>query len=367
MEFSRTEKAIVESNVVEANDKAERNGLGRPFTFEVLAYDAFLDRYEVSITVSGRTGWEGWTLAGLVRWNEAAPVIARFDTYERDVILRTPESPKCDHCGTLRDRSTTFLVESPEGDLRQVGTSCLEVYTGISPRIPSLIGRLTLVEGGHLQEAWGTEYVLHAAVALTDALGYVKTSEGLNSTREVFHRITKRIPAERKHAEYGLRITWGPEQAPEAEAVRAWCLAGADENSEYRVSLAQAAAHDEIGPRALGLMLSAVASYRRDMARQEEARLLAETAAPVPTGRVEIVGEIRSQKVVHGQYGETVKITLRTDEGWLAHGTCPKALIGSEIGDRVAFTAMVTTSDRAGFGWFARPTKARRIAHVLAA
>lgn len=39
----------------------------------------------------------------------------------------------CDHCGVNRRRNSTFIFKSENGDFRQVGSSCLELFFGINP------------------------------------------------------------------------------------------------------------------------------------------------------------------------------------------------------------------------------------------
>lgn len=46
-----------------------------------------------------------------------------------------PEPRRCDHCGTFRDRNTTYLVTDPDtGQTLQVGASCMEAFLSIQPK-----------------------------------------------------------------------------------------------------------------------------------------------------------------------------------------------------------------------------------------
>lgn len=85
-------------------------------------------------------------------------------------------------------------------------------------------------------------------------------------------------------------------------------------------------------------------------------------ASPVPTGKVEIVGEVVTTKVVYGDYGSTLKMMLKGDAGWRVWVTVPSALDVS-TGDRVRLTATVTASnDDPTFGFGSRPSKAAVLA-----
>ena len=51
---------------------------------------------------------------------------------------------KCDHCGTNHKRNKTILLIDPDGNYKQVGTSCIKEYTRISDY--SLIGNFMVFE-----------------------------------------------------------------------------------------------------------------------------------------------------------------------------------------------------------------------------
>lgn len=103
---------------------------------------------------------------------------------------------------------------------------------------------------------------------------------------------------------------------------------------------------------------------------------------PAPSGRLEIVGTIRSAKYVDSDFGSTLKMLVE-GEGWKVWGSVPKNIADSEyyafysadgndpaddgigvwsgalIGREIKFTATVKPSDTdTSFGFFTRPTKA---------
>jgi len=83
-------------------------------------------------------------------------------------------------------------------------------------------------------------------------------------------------------------------------------------------------------------------------------------APDAPDGRVTITGTVVSMKVYESErFGESVKMTVKSDEGWLAWGSIPSGISGNvEKGCRVSFTATVTRSDKdPKFGFYKRPTK----------
>lgn len=84
-----------------------------------------------------------------------------------------------------------------------------------------------------------------------------------------------------------------------------------------------------------------------------------ETAAPVPVGRVTIVGKILSFKVVPSQFGEITKMLVQHETGWKVYGTKP-ARIKQGVGEVVTFDATIEPArDDNKFGFYSRPSKVR--------
>jgi hypothetical protein len=89
-----------------------------------------------------------------------------------------------------------------------------------------------------------------------------------------------------------------------------------------------------------------------------EAQRAAEKAAAqdCPTGRLDIVGTVLTTRVVEGHYGDTLKMFVKTTEGYTLWGTVPKGLT-AERGQEVRFRATVEPSEKdPKHGYFSRPT-----------
>lgn len=120
-----------------------------------------------------------------------------------------------------------------------------------------------------------------------------------------------------------------------------------------------------------------VAAVERGLERDaqkaaDEAAL--QNAAPLVGGKREVEGVIVSTKTQHGDYGSTLKMLVKQDDGNKVWGTVPRKVEdlafsstdddgnvteGIElVGQRIRFTAQVErSSDDPHFGFFKRPTK----------
>lgn len=97
----------------------------------------------------------------------------------------------------------------------------------------------------------------------------------------------------------------------------------------------------------------------RDAQRAAEAAAL-ELAAPLVEGKREVEGVVQTTRLKHGDFGSTLKMLVKQDDGNKVWGTVPRALeeLSFLEGQRIKFTATVErSSDDPHFGFFKRPTK----------
>lgn len=131
---------ILRANLAKLNRRAEKLG-AEPFTIELgrKGQEFIEDRSEgyaatidwVEVTVSGKP-------FSLGDYRVRAVIDHRNDTYRTVGNYAIPTrfigcDPQCDHCKTKRDRTKTYLLTDPSGNVSAVGSSCLEDFTGHAP------------------------------------------------------------------------------------------------------------------------------------------------------------------------------------------------------------------------------------------
>ncbi len=92
--------------------------------------------HDVTITGASPKLEGGWRLAAVIDHRQSHPVLGWM-------VRRTPDAaetalpegiehtdPTCDHCGTTRERSATFLLLSDAGEWKRVGRQCLRDFLG---------------------------------------------------------------------------------------------------------------------------------------------------------------------------------------------------------------------------------------------
>lgn len=94
-------------------------------------------------------------------------------------------------------------------------------------------------------------------------------------------------------------------------------------------------------------------------ARQAKFAAERESAAPCPTGRVEVTGTVVKVAQYDSQFGTTWKMTVKAQQGFMVFVSVPSSIPVPERGATVSFKATITPSDNdPKFGFGKRPVAA---------
>ena len=105
--------------------KADKLGLP-PIEFNVVATTESVAVVEVGCEP---VQLEGWRLRAAFDWSTEGdePLVHTLPGMD---LAKPPDACQCDHCGTVRDRVRSYLVEHDDGRTAQVGSSCLSDFVG---------------------------------------------------------------------------------------------------------------------------------------------------------------------------------------------------------------------------------------------
>lgn len=236
----------------------------------------------------------------------------------------------CDHCGTTRKRTDTFLLRTPEGAIKQIGRNCLADFLR-SADIEIAVSLWTLIEelhaassgddsfdgegGGYWVQATSTAEFLAAACACVRLDGFRPASFD-NPTKAAAAWLSGPAPRDPDALASWKAAQPTKEDAAKAILVRAWAIANT-ELGDYSHNLRIACSLDVVGHRSPGILASAVVAYDRAMGA-EATRALRAIAKPSEyqgtVGKRE-AWKLTVTKVVSwdGQYG-TTHMHLMSDE-----------------------------------------------------
>lgn len=202
------------------------------------------------------------------------PVVVRYPPGANQAIDHAAIRPgECDHCHTVRPRSTTFLVRHDDtGEQKQIGRSCLKDFLGsvVTPvfldtdRVSDDIDRAQ----GTGARQWAIESVLTYAWAVVAAHGWTAASAAGSrpATRDLVIDALLGGPHARDllasiadHLDPGQRM---------ASLILAELPEHLTSGSGYEANLAAVLRAGSVGPKHLGLAVSAVNAWSRMVERQ---------------------------------------------------------------------------------------------------
>lgn len=235
----------------------------------------------------------GWVLLAVMDHREALPIVKSVPGRELPAGQRD-RGPLCDRCGKNRRRTDTFVLQDESGKVVQVGRNCLGDFLGAAGDNPERLllfwtAALGVLDGYDDEGGWGgrivprlsvTETVLLSA-AVIDQEGWVSKAVAQNENRYATASTVADIIWPRKldgqaAVEFGklrdaIEARINDTLRAEATAAIEWAKGHAESDSDYLHNLAALALSDVVSDNKLGLLVSLIASYRREQDRLVEA------------------------------------------------------------------------------------------------
>lgn len=355
--------AAFQAKIAQANKRLAKSGLDARFEvsyedFEVKKNVARVDHAVVSnhAPVYVYEPWVRATLTGpLTLRHGHFTFVARLVPEEAGITVHSAPgqelggySPRgdnsCDHCQVERSRMRLYLVrDDRDGSIIQLGHSCIELYTGVSPKglwsltFDEELAEFTSndVDGGFGPKHYGAsvDLVLAYAFAHSDrgrsyipSGMYSETSTVSMVRTSLFFDIDKLKEVDRQY--YRAKAVEAAGHLADTElltAIKASVTATA-EDSDYGRNLRVLLAGESVSGKNVGILGSLVKVYARQQQIEVE-----RTAHPVVAGFLGDVGEriknisATAKTVVYqdGDWGTTTFLVAIADDGhtlvWKAH------------------------------------------------
>lgn len=225
----------------------------------------------------------------------------------------------CDHCGTRRRRSATFVLRSDAGQWMQVGSTCIRDFIGhdspdhLAAQAELICDAIDAADEceslGGGSPRYSTLHFLSFVAAAMRERGWVSRQESLASyeskqaTADVAY--TSMVAPNEKYA-----VAPNDDDRVRAEASLEWARAlheTGETLSDYLYNLNTVARCTVLPDRASGLAASMVSAYERVLATERERLHAAKTSRHVGTVGERSVMTLRvlSIRELDGQYGVT--------------------------------------------------------------
>ena len=265
------------------------------------------------------------------------------------IAARVEHPLGCEHCQTHRKRKDGYVLrDASNGEYKQVGSSCLEDFTGIDPAAALFLARMAdvvRVAEGELEEfgrssrvnAISTRRYLADVSFISENVGFVSSAKARDTGESPTYSDALAI-TEFLEDDHALQERYNAQferHAATADAVRAWVASRPEESSfDRNVKLllqADAIARDR---KHLAFAAAAVAMYTRSLAATSEARKPSEH---VGTPGQKMTATLTVERVIGLQtfYGDADLVLLTDESGnrlkWKT-SACPDEIRNGGVG-----------------------------------
>lgn len=293
-----------------------------------------------------------WRVIGKLEAMEGGNLTFAVSSDADDVAALTARADhpiECDHCKTNRQRKDGYLLRDNEsGDYKQVGSNCLEDFTGHDPAKALFLARMSDVvrlAEGELEEfgrssranAVSTRGYLADVSFITENSGFMSSAKardlGVPATYDEALALPSAIQQDRTLREkYVEQIE---RHLAHADAVRDWVATKPEESTfDRNVKLLLQADAIALDRKHLAFAAAAVPMYNRSLSAEAEARKPSEH---VGTPGQKMAGKLTVDRVVQieGYYGTSDLVLMHDEAGnrlkWKT-SACPDEIRNGGVG-----------------------------------
>lgn len=305
-------------------------------------------------------GWEFLAVIEPLTGGNLLRIVPGADVAEGELDTYRASDLRCDHCGTIRKRSETFIVRNGDGARRQVGRRCLSHFLGgkSAAAIIAALAWPTIISGagedggeGGGREAFAIpalEFLAQVA-ACVRVCGWLSRGAvrdtGKTATADLaWFVLTPPHPMranEWRAAREACKVT--DADAATAAAALAWVKDGTG-RSDYEQNLRLVAAQEHIGQEHAGILASAIASYNRHAGEMLKRTARAPSSHVGEIGkRIDLTLTIERIVSVDTEYGALMIHSFRDEIGNVFVWKTGKG--AGKVGDRLSVRGTVKKHD----------------------
>lgn len=245
-------------------------------------------RPTITVTISGDIPrHQGWTVVGRLDHDEEGETLLSLfpGLPEQDAeAVRGYRAVEnfCHGCKIARHRTATYLARHENGEFRQLGTTCVEPYTGLPIKGLEALWRFGTLKDSDWDGGEGgvpadlrlpVVEVLRATAAIVTQEGrFYSRSEQWKNTVPTADLVESYFFDRKAPMEWRAAVDAEPDAPSTAAAVREWAVQGYGSLNDYRHKVGQLAKADTVDPRHLPTLVSAIAGWHRDQEKEATER-----------------------------------------------------------------------------------------------
>ena len=280
----------------------------------------------------------GWSFAAAHEFTANGDVTSFVaDKEVTDQLGKAPVDNHCDYCGSNRARERVYWLKGETGEVKQVGSTCLKGFLGVSPQgLWALESDLDLKSfgggGSPDNRVFDREALIVAALAASkDGEEFVPRARADRYTPATGDLVLE-------HWEEYSNVEFSPERIGQARNILMWLDSEESQAGDYMGNLKAALGSGAwVKPKHVSLAVSAISAYRRHLEHQTSAAQRAQqnpsylAAKGVKLKNLKL--KVTKSKFIENGFGGVTLLTMEDDEGhvvkWFASSASYRA--GDEI------------------------------------
>ena len=306
----------------------------------------FVVEYPVLVVTGEAFKFNDWKFVGIADFIEGK-AITRSLPEGRELNPSEVKVGYCDHCQTNRTRKTALFVENEQGQVKQVGSTCVKDFlgwnfsVGVFPE-ESEFESLGSFSGGVIGVALGD--LLIQAVAVVEKYGYIKSNQALSTKEVTWALITGNGIAQPFLSE--IRNEVGQITLSQIQKADKLLEFGKtfEGDSEYAQNLRTVCSLSIATEKVAGIVVSLVKVYDNQKAKEIVESVVYKTEQFAETGsKIEVEVVVVGSNTFETQYGWTTLYTFSNGEyqfKWFSSRG-----LNVEIGDKFTIKGTVKGSD----------------------
>ena len=308
---------------------------------------------------------EGFTFIGMVDTEFDNPIvrlqIGQNITPSQHLAL---SGERCDYCNQNRRRATSFLFKDADGEVYQIGSSCVGEFFGrdvlgglvSSQWLEDWQEQETSNNNGSYNGLFDLVRYLEVANIVISKVGYTSKANAESWGKTPTTTLINDYFVDSFTRDYFNNL---PSKADVVDVMAAIEWAETLSGNEYNNNVSHIAKARYFNARKhSGFAASIIPSYMRHLEKLAAAKHAAPIILPDTNKRVIVVGTITGIKQVESKYALTTKMTVQSLDGFRVYVSLPSSISHAEVGDTVKFTAQLTANANDATHFYGnRPTK----------
>ena len=311
----------------------------------------------IKVEIAGNIpSYNGWSILGIIDHLEAGNIIKNLS---KDGSIMIPEIYRtrsiCDHCNTNHRRNKTILIQNQSGEIKQVGTSCINDFILRDVEgVVAFLGWDTKINdfrdeedcaGGYIEYGEELDTLIAASIRVIKSVGFKKSSEENSTKSDLEYYFYNNTEGGAKFRVYCYERTSSIDVTTKTVEIINW-MKNLDSSSEFFNNLKVLASGKFVSIKYWGFIAAGVFTFLKMEDDRKAIENSTEVNEYIPNAkvkdRVKVTCTLTSIRPIDSYYGITYLHTFKDEDGrimtWFATSN---PMEESDIGTKMSITATI--------------------------